>query len=369
VHQDDSGGWPYPVDPASRPQRSPGPINLHRNSGQPAYSGIATFMGLPVALTQEDLRAGAVDVAVLGCPVDMSTGHRGAAFGPRAIRGDERYLFHNAPELVNASVRVKPFSELTVVDYGDAAVDMFSVERSMGPIGDLVTEIAETGAVPVLLGGDHSILWPSVRALAGVYGVEIAVLHFDAHPDCHDEIYGHKATHASPIWRLLDEGIPPHNIIQVGMRTPAAPDNQTFNLLRKRGVRAHFMAEIERIGFTAVLDKVIAEAKEHAKYVYLSVDIDVLDPAFAPGTGTPEPGGLTNRELLPAFRRVCHETQVIGMDVVEVAPHLDPGYSTALNARRAIFEGLTGMAMRKSGITAQNYMNPVAAGQVRFPLA
>ncbi|RKT54469.1 agmatinase [Saccharothrix australiensis] len=364
-------GWPFPVDRSAFPNREPGPINLQRYAGQPAYSGIATFLGLPVCLTPEDLRAGNVDVAVLGAPVDSSTGHRGAAFGPRAIRGDERYLFHNNTEWTNASTRVKPLSELTVVDYGDAAVDMFSVERSLDQVALLVREIADAGAVPVLLGGDHSVLWPSVRSLAQVHGADrIAVVHFDAHPDCHDEIYGHKATHATPIWRLIeDEGIRPQNVVQVGIRTPAAPDNQLFNWMRKKGIRAHFMAEIERVGFHAVLDKVIAEARENADFVYLSVDIDVLDPAFAPGTGTPEPGGLTNRELLPAFRRICHETHVIGMDVVEVAPHLDPGYSTALNARRAIFEGLTGMAMRKMGITTTNYLHPVASGEIRFPLA
>jgi hypothetical protein len=123
---------------------------------------------------------------------------------------------------------------------------------------------------------------------------------------------------------------------------------------------------IDRMGFEAVLEKAIAEALDGPKYIYLSLDIDVLDPAYAPGTGTPEPGGLTPRELLPAIRRLCHETPVVGFEVVEVAPHLDPGYTTALYARRAILEALTGLAQRKLGLKGPNYLDPMMSGQVPF---
>jgi agmatinase len=129
------------------------------------------------------------------------------------------------------------------------------------------------------------------------------------------------------------------------------------------------MAEIDRKGFEAVLEKAIAEALDGPMHIYLSLDIDVLDPAYAPGTGTPEPGGLTPRELLPAIRRLCHETPVVGFEVVEVAPHLDPGYTTALYARRAILEALTGLAQRKLGLKGPNYLDPVMSGEVPFPEA
>ena len=119
--------------------------------------------------------------------------------------------------------------------------------------------------------------------------------------------------------------------------------------MNENGLRAHYMAEIDRRGFDAVLEDAIAEALDGPEYLFLSLDIDVLDPAFAPGTGTPEPPGLTNRELSPALRRICHETPVVGIEVVEVAPHLDPGYTTTMNARRAIFECLSGLAMRRAG--------------------
>ena len=132
--------------------------------------------------------------------------------------------------------------------------------------------------------------------------------------------------------------------------------------MRAHGLRAHFMAEIDRRGFDAVLQQAIAEALDGAEYLFLSLDIDVLDPAFAPGTGTPEPPGLTNRELLPALRRICHETPVVGMDLVEVAPHLDPGYTTTMNARRAIFEALTGIALGRKGLPGPAYLDPAVSG-------
>ncbi|QIK05948.1 agmatinase family protein [Streptomyces sp. ID38640] len=356
--------WKWGVDRTPDPKREPGPINLQRYAFVPAYAGIATFFGLPLCLNPDDLRAGQVDVAVVGAPVDMSTGHRGAAYGPRAIRADERILPHTPQMLVNPSSRIKPFEELTVVDYGDAAVDPFSIDNSMEPIRTLVREVAETGAIPIVLGGDHSILWPDAAAMADVYGAgKVGVIHFDAHPDCSHDLFGHPVSHATPVRRLIeDEHIPGRNFIQIGLRSAIAPDDALFDWMREHGLRAHFMAEIDRRGFDVVLQQAIDEALDGPEYLFVSLDIDVLDPAFAPGTGTPEPPGLTNRELLPALRRICHETPVVGMDVVEVAPHLDPGYTTTMNARRAIFEALTGIAMRRKGLPGPAYLDPEVAG-------
>lgn len=132
--------------------------------------------------------------------------------------------------------------------------------------------------------------------------------------------------------------------------------------MRDHGLRTHFMAEIDRRGFDVVLQDAIEEALDGPEYLFVLLDIDVLDPVFAPGTGTPEPPGLTNRELLPAIRRICHETRVVGMDVVEVAAHLDPGYTTPMNARRAIFEALTGMAMRRKGMPGPDDVDPAVSG-------
>ncbi|MEB4591249.1 agmatinase family protein [Candidatus Thiothrix sp. Deng01] len=365
MSNDLGGDWKQERPPQRNPAREPGPIDLQRFRALPHYAGIPTFMGVPLCMNQEDLKAGQVDVAILGAPVDSSSGQRGAAFGPRYIRCDERTLWHNPRAMINPDTRVRPFATLKVVDYGDAPVDPFSIDNSMEPIRAMVREVAEIGAVPIILGGDHSILWPNAAAIADVYGPgKVGVVHFDTHADCSSSFLGHLASHGTPVARLIeDEHIPGKNFVQVGLHSFAQPDEQLMAWMRERGMRTHYMAEIDRIGFAAVLEKAIEEALDGPEYIYLSIDIDVLDPAFAPGTGTPEAGGLTPRELLPAIRRICHETQVVGMDIVEVAPHLDPGYTTAMYARRAVLEALSGMAQRRLEIPGKRYLHPIAAGE------
>lgn len=359
--------WKEERNPKRNPAREPGPIDLQRFRALPHYAGIPTFMGVPLCMNQEDLIAGKVDVAIMGAPLDTSSGQRGAAFGPRHIRCDERALWHNPKAMTNPDTRVRPFAELTVVDYGDAPVDPFSIDNSMEPIRSMVREIAGMGAVPIILGGDHSILWPNAAAIADVYGAgKVGVIHFDTHADCSSSFLGHLASHGTPIARLIeDEHIPGKNFVQIGLHSYAQPDDALLEWMRKRGMRTHYMAEIERLGFATVLEKAITEALDGPEFIYLSIDIDVLDPAYAPGTGTPEAGGLTPRELLPAIRRICHETHVVGMDIVEVAPHLDPGYTTAMYARRAVLEGLTGLAQRKLGIKGSNYLHDIPAGRAK----
>jgi agmatinase len=361
--------WKVKADRSTDPKREPGPINLQRYVGPLAFSGIPTFLGVPICLTQDDLKAGKVDVAILGAPVDMTLGHRGAAFGPRYIRADERILPNIPSMLQNPDTRIQPFEVLKVVDYGDAAVDNMSIEASMNPIRELVREVVEIGAIPIVVGGDHSILWPDAAAVADIYGAgNVGVIHFDTHVDCASQILGHSVSNGTPIRRLIeDEHVPARNFVQIGLHSFVGPDDELLGWMRKNGMRSHHMAEINRIGFEVVLEKAIAEALDGPKYIYISLDIDVLDPAFAPATGTPEPGGLTPRELLPALRRLCHETPVVGFEVVEVAPLLDPGQTTTMYARRAILEVLTGVAQRKLGIQEKNYLDPVTSGKVPFP--
>lgn len=359
--------WRTLRDTSNDPRREPGPINLNRYALATAFSGISTFLKLPVCLNQEDLRAGKVDVAILGAPVDMGVGVRGAALGPGAIRTAERYLPAPATRWNHTHVRVRPFEVLNVVDYGDAAVDPLSTENSMEPIRALVREVAQVGVVPIVLGGDHSILWPDAAAIADVYGAgRVGVVHFDSHADCWPRLYGHLASHGTPIRRLIDdEHVPARNFVQVGLRG-YVPDDELLAWMRQRGMRSHFMAEVERAGLQQVVERAIAEALDGPEHLYVSVDIDVLDPAYAPGTGTPEPGGLTTRELFPIVRRLCHETPVVGLEVVEVAPGLDPGYTTALNAQRVVVEAITGLAMRKLGLPAPHYLDPATSGKEPF---
>jgi agmatinase len=350
--------------------REPGPIDLNRYELQPAYSGIPTFMRLPICLTPDDLRAGKVDAAIIGVPMDCGIGQRGAAFGPMAVRTAERYLPTPATLNNHLHVRLEPFRVLTVVDYGDAAVDPFSIENSIEPIREVVREVAETGAVPIVIGGDHSILWPDAAGCADVYGPgKLGVIHFDAHADCSKELMGHHVTHGTPIRRLIeDEHVPGKNFIQVGLRG-YYPDNELVDWMREQGMRSHFMAEIERFGLDKVVEQAISEALDGPEYLYISFDIDVLDPAYAPGTGTPEPGGFTTREVFPVVRRLCHEAKVVGFELVEVAPAHDPTYVTALNANRVILEAITGLAMRKLGLAGPHYLDPGTSGQEPFATA
>jgi formimidoylglutamase len=364
---DDKGFLTTRFDRSTQPKREPGPIDLSRYVASPAHSGIPTFMGIPVALTPEDLVAGKVDCAIVGAPTDMGSGHRGAGFGPRAIRHDEFFLPNCPAAIQNPDTRVKPFDVLRVVDYGDAAVHPFDLELSCNEIRKVVREIAQSGAKPIVLGGDHTILWPDAAAMADVYGAgKVGVLHFDTHADCANTMYGSLVTHGSPIRRLInDEHIPARNFIQVGLHSYVMPDDELLAWMRSKGMRSHYMAEIQDRGFDAVLETAISEALDGPEFLYVSFDVDVLDVAFAPGTGTPEPGGLTPRELLPAIRRVCHECPVVGFEVVELAPQLDPTRSTVMYARRAILEALSGLAQRKLGITEKNYLHPVMAGRER----
>jgi agmatinase len=170
---------------------------------------------------------------------------------------------------------------------------------------------------------------------------------------------GHLISHGMPVYRLIEEGlVPGKNFIQVGLRG-YYPDEEAFEWMREQGLRYHTMAEIEYRGWDAVMADVIREANEGPEYLFISFDIDTLDPAFVPGTGTPEPGGLLPREAFPIIRRLCAESNVVGFELVELAPMLDPTYVSALNANRILREALTGMAMRKLGLVEEAYLSPL----------
>ena len=341
--------------------RPPGLIHLNRYPFSMAPAGIATFLQRPVALTPADLRAAEVDVALVGAGVDMSAGMRGTGFGPRALRSHDMYLPSMAIGLTHQHTRVDAFEELVVADYGDAPVDPESSYRSIEPIRGVVREIAEAGTLPFVIGGDHSLMYPDVAALADVYGKgKIGVVHFDAHFDASSFFVGHNHSHGTPVRRLIEQGhVNGNNFIQVGLRG-FVPNDEDMAWMRDQGFRYHFMAEVERHGWDHVMERAITEAAEGTDYLYVSLDIDVLDPAYAPGTGTPEPNGLTPRELFPLLRRLGAETNLIGVELVELNPLVDPTYVTPLVANRCVRELITGIAMRKKGITDPHYLHPHA---------
>ncbi len=352
--------WGRMRDFGSEATREPGPIDIQRLQGGLGWTGIPTFFHLPVAFTQEDLIAGSVDVAIMGAPVDMGSGMRGAAFGPKNFRGSDIYSGWGNFSEPHMHVMVDWRKDLRVVDYGDAPVDFLSLENSMPGIRRMVREIADTTAIPFVVGGDHSIEYPNVAGIADVYGKEnVGVIHFDAHYDAGASSDGHLISHGRPIRRLIEEGhVLGKNYIQVGLRG-YWPGEDGFRWMREQGFRYHTMAEIEADGWDKVMKKVLAEASDGPEYLYVSLDIDVLDPAFTPGTGTPEPGGLYPREMFPLIRRLCAENNLVGFELVELNPLVDPGYTTALNANRLVQECLTGIAMRKNGIEGKNYYSPL----------
>jgi len=235
----------------------------------------------------------------------------------------------------------------------------------MQHVRDIVREIAETGAVPMVVGGDHSLEYPNVAALADVFGKEkVSVIHFDSH---YDAWWGgaHLISHGYPVYRLINEGhVRAADYIQVGLRS-SGTDLSVFQWMQDQGMRYHTMAEVERRGWLAVLDRVVAEASEEGRKIHISFDIDVLDPAFTPGTGTPVPGGLTMREAITIVRRLCAESNVVGFDLVELHPALDPTYKTTLNSAHIIKACLTGLAMNREGLTDEHYLSPTASEHAR----
>lgn len=311
----------------------------------PTYVGPATFANLPWITDPAELAEREVDVAIVGAPYDDMVTHRsGARFGPRAIREAQ----YSSGSLNSLQLDVRPFEVLTVVDAGDANVVPAMPERGHAMIFRKVHEVARTGTIPIVLGGDHSITWPSATAVSEVRRPgSIGIVHFDAHADTAPDSWGQLAGHGSPMRRLIESGaVAGKNFVQVGLRGywPSVP---VLEWMAEQGLRWHLMREIEERGAEAVIDDAIAEALDGPDAIYLSVDIDVVDPGLAPGTGTPEPGGLLSRELLRAVRRIVRQVPFAGMDVVEVSPPYDWAESTAQLANRVCLEAISALAAKR----------------------
>ena len=357
--------WRELRDLSEDPKREPGIINIQKYEMGMSFNSIPTFFNMPVAMSPADLKASQVDIAVMGATTDMGTGMRGAAHGPNAVRNSQVYGGYGARQ-PHLHTMVDPLQDLVVADFGNAPIDFMSTERSVHAIRAFVRSAAEVEirpgehVIPFIVGGDHSLMYPDVAAMTDVYGKgNVGVVHFDAHYDAGKYLMGHLIGHGMAVYRLIEEGlVPGKNFIQVGLRG-YYPDEKAFEWMREQGFRYHTMADIERRGFPAVMEDVIAEANNGPEYIYVSFDIDVLDPAFVPGTGTPEPGGLTPREAFPILRRLCAETNVIGFELVELSPMIDPTYVSALNANRLLRECMTGVAMRKKGLTEPHYLSPL----------
>ena len=313
---------------------------------EPSFAGAQTFEKIPLALGPDDL-AGA-DVAIVGAPSDDLVSNRpGTRFGPRAIRS--AYEGGGTPRRWHLDLGVDPFAALSIVDFADAAVVPGDGRATLSAIEDIVGTISGRGTIPVILGGDHSIAYPDIKAVAAHqdHGA-MAVVQFDTHADTATDVWGVRYSHGSPFRHLVDEDIiPGSRLIQVGLRG-YWPFPEEFEWARRAGVRWHRMESIRRNGLDTILDRVSEEISDAAS-LFLSIDVDALDPAFAPGTGTPCSGGMTTYELLSAVRRLTLDKDLVGAEVVEVSPPYDHADMTAIAAHDIVLEILSAIAVRRRG--------------------
>lgn len=337
--------------PLRKMKREAGPFSVHRYLHP--RSGVPTFGGAEVAIWPEDLVAGKVDVAIMGVPSDMGSGQRDAASAPDEMRALDTIATPDAQSLV------KPFEVLSVVDYGNLEVDKMSVERTIDHVAEMVAETAGTGAIPMMVGGDTSMLYPGVKGVAAALGTRsFGLLHFSAHPDA--ERHGdHTISDRQAIFRLLQDGIVKGgDTIQVGLRGPDV-DQDTLQWLRAQGVRYHTMAEIRRHGFDKVLGRVKREVERGPEDFFVSVDVSALAPAEMIAAGRVEADGLGIEQLTRAVRHVCAARNIVGFEITDLAPMMDLSDLSVIHANAVLNACLVGMAVRKSG-HGPDYIHPLA---------
>jgi agmatinase len=299
----------------------------------PRYGGIATFAHLPHISDVTD-----VDVAIVGVPFDTGVSYRpGARFGPNHVRESSRLL-----RPYNPAANVSPFATQQVVDAGDIAANPFDIEEAISSIHKSYDQLLERAKRVVTIGGDHTITLPILRSLKAKHG-PISVVHFDAHLDTWDSYFGADYTHGTTFRRASEEGLlDPEGCMHIGIRGPlyAAKDLTDDKAL---GFQIFSSVEFQDLGVKAAIEKM--KARVGKRPTYISIDIDVLDPAHAPGTGTPEAGGLTSRELLSLLRATAG-MNVIGADIVEVAPAYDHAQITGIAASHAMYELISAFAAK-----------------------
>lgn len=310
-----------------------------------------TFLGVDACDLDDPASYASADVVVVGAPFDGGTSHRpGARFGPMAIR-QACYLPQDGSR-PHLALRVDALTDLRVLDAGDVEMYSGDVQSAIASLEEAVYRVSSSGAVPLVLGGDHTIALPDATGVARHHGFgRVSMLHFDAHADTGDIEFGSLYGHGQPMRRLIDSGaLRGDRFLQIGLRG-YWPGPETLGWMAQQRMRSFEMTEIVKRGLESCLDEAFEIALDECEGVFLSVDVDVCDPGHAPGTGTPEPGGLSARELLDSVRRICMELPVLGIDIVEVSPPYDHAEITAYLANRVALEALSAIAARKVGIS------------------
>jgi guanidinopropionase len=299
--------------------------NSYNGMAAPRYTGIATFMRTPLVREPANL-----DIALIGVPFDGGVENRaGARHGPREIRNMSSLI-----RTIHHVTRVNPYEVCRIADMGDVPIThAYHFESVLNDITEFYSKIHAAGVVPLSAGGDHSITLPILRAIAK--NRPVGLIHIDAHTDTCDEEMGYKFSHGTPFRRAVEEGLlDPKRMIQIGIRG-AQNSEEGWNFSLESGIRVIFMEEFVKLGLEAVIIEIRRVVDNGPTYV--SFDVDSLDPAFTPGTGTPEIGGLTTREA-QALIRGLRGLNLIGGDVVEVAPPFDPSGNTALVGATMMYE-------------------------------
>jgi agmatinase len=309
-----------------------GPVDA---TAVPRYAGEATFARLP---RLRDI--GQADVAILGVPFDTGVSYRpGARFGPSHIRESSRLLRPYNPVL-----DVPVFGRQQVADAGDLAVNPFSIDEAIGAIERGARDLLERTRFMLTLGGDHTVALPLLRAVSAKHG-PVAVVHFDAHLDTWDTYFGAAYTHGTPFRRASEEGLLDRSgCLHVGIRGPLYTDAD-LTQDAELGFQVVSAPDVEYLGVSGMIERIRERVGERP--VYVSVDVDVLDPAHAPGTGTPEAGGLTSRELLATLRSFAR-LNLVGADIVEVAPAYDHAQLTGIAAAHVGYELLSAFAAKEA---------------------
>ena len=332
----------------------------------PQFGPDITFLGVDRCDWSEPASYADADVVILGAPFDGGTSHRaGTRFGPQHIR-QTCYLPHDGSR-PSLALRVDALQDLRVYDAGD--VEMFSGDaaRSVRDLQEAVHAVTAAGAIPLVLGGDHTITWPDATGVARHVGWgRVSLIHFDAHADTGDSQFGSLYGHGTPMRRLIESGaVRGDRFLQIGLRG-YWPEPPTLAWMAAQQMRSFEMTEIVSRGLDECLTEAFDIAVSECEGVFLSVDVDVVDPGSAPGTGTPEPGGLSARQLLDAVRRIAMSLPLAGIDVVEVSPPYDHAEVTAFLGNRVVLEALSGIAWRRrklAGLPVRQPDSPLLEGR------
>lgn len=368
LKQDDSTNiWRDERASVGDPKRPKGPVDIQRYNLQMEPVGIKTFFHLPVAMSPQDLIEGNVDVAIYGAPTGALPHSAGNVWAPAEVRYTRDYGGYGLPEFplswVEYETLINPFENLKAVDYGDVGLNPYSNSQTLEEIRRVTREIAETGAIPFAVGGDHSVPNATFRGIVDVYGRKnVAFVHFDAHLDRGTGKFGAFYHSGSFMTLAVKEGLAKgSDIIQFGMATPVFGEGMWEEVLAEGG-KVYHIHEILRDGVDATFDNIYKDL-ENIDLVYVSFDIDTFDMSYAPGTGSSSPTGMMPRELFPQLREFAATKTIVGFDIVEFNPFYDnKGQQTARLVRRVMLQFLTGISMKKAGI-APDYIHPRISGK------